>query len=265
MPSLLVALRQVPDPRSRRGRSFPLPPILALLVLGMLLGRRSLTAIVGLVEDYGTDLALLLGFPRARVPTVSNLCKLLPRLDTTALEAVLSAWIADCLRHLPAPAAPAAEEPAAPRLLVNLDGKVLRGSARRSADLPGVHLVSAFAPQVQAVLAQLRVDCKTNEHKAALELLRILPPRPGGYLFTGDAIFCQTEVCQAIRDRGDHYVLTVKDNQPGLAVDIAAGLGFARTAATFSPRGPLPGAGHAGPRAELCGDHGEATWPGGAP
>jgi hypothetical protein len=30
--------------------------------------------------------------------------------------------------------------------------------------------------QAKAVLAQLRVDSKTNEHKAALELLGILPP-----------------------------------------------------------------------------------------
>src|SRR5581483_12385288 len=49
--SLLVALQQVPDPRSRRGRSFPLPAILAWLTLGMLLGRRSLTAIVQLAQD----------------------------------------------------------------------------------------------------------------------------------------------------------------------------------------------------------------------
>jgi len=227
--SLLVALQQVPDPRSRRGRSFPLPAILAWLTLGMLLGRRSLTAIVQLAQDYDSSLILALGFPRARVPTVSNLSRLLPRLDVAALEAVLTTWIAACTRDLPAQSADAVG------CVVNLDGKTLRGSARPSANLPGVHLLSAFAPRVQAVLAQFRVDSKTNEHKAALELLKILPPRPGGYLFTGDAIFCQTEVCQAIRDRDDHYLLTVKDNQPALAVDIAAGITFAQTAATFSP------------------------------
>jgi hypothetical protein len=262
MPSLLVAFAQVPDPRSRRGRSYPLPPILALLALGILLGRRSLTAITQLTQDYGAEFALLLGFPRARVPTVSNLSKLLPRLDAAALEAVLTAWIADCLRDLP----PAPDEPPAPApLLVNLDGKTVRGSADPAAGLPGVHLLSAFAPRAQAVLAQLRVDGKTNEHKAALELLKILPPRPGGYLFTGDAIFCQTEVCQAIRARGDHYVLTVKDNQPGLAIDIAAGLAFAQTAATFSPgRGPH-GPHRSGPRADLRHHDREAARAGGTP
>jgi hypothetical protein len=116
--------------------------------------------------------------------------------------------------------------------VLGVDGYLTDG-ARRLATRAGVR--QSFAPQRQAVLAQLKVDGKTNEHQAALELLKILPPRPGGYLFTGDALFCQTEVCQAITDRGDHYLLTVKDNRPGLAVDIAAGLAFAQTAATFSP------------------------------
>jgi hypothetical protein len=41
-------------------------------------------------------------------------------------------------------------------------------------DIPGQHLVAAYAPQVQAVLAQVRVDAKTNEDKAALQLLGLI-------------------------------------------------------------------------------------------
>ncbi|MFO0950785.1 MAG: hypothetical protein U0835_06440 [Isosphaeraceae bacterium] len=43
--------------------------------------------------------------------------------------------------------------------------------------MPGVHLLTAYAPEVAAVVAQMRVDGKTNEHKAALELLGVLPLR----------------------------------------------------------------------------------------
>jgi predicted transposase YbfD/YdcC len=189
---LLEALATVPDPRSRRGRSYPFTPILTLLVVGILVGRRSPEAITQLADDYGGDFALLLGFPRRRVPTASMLSKLLRRIDVAALETVLSAWIAT---HLPS------TDP----LVVNIDGKCLRGSAQPSVELPGVHLLAAYAPRVQAVLAQLRVDAKTNEHKAALELLNILPQRTGGYIFTADAMFTQTEVCQAIRDRNDDF------------------------------------------------------------
>jgi|GEM_PF-544061 len=229
---LLEALDAVPDPRSRKGRSYPFTPILALLVVGIFLGRRSPEAIVQLTDDYGTDFALLLGFPRRRVPTASMLSKLLRRIDAAALEAVLRDWIT---ARLPAtnPTSPTDGTPEP--LIVNIDGKRLRGSVQPSADLPGVHLLAAFAPSVQAVLAQMRVEATTNEHKAALELLNILPTREGGYIFTGDAIFTQSDVCQAIRRRGDDYVLVVKDNQKALAIDIDAGLAFAATAATFSP------------------------------
>jgi hypothetical protein len=232
---LLEALESVPDPRSRYGRSYPFAPILALLVVGILLGRRSPAAIAQLTDDYGPEFALLLGFPRLRTPTGSALSKLLPRIDVTALEAVLRAWIAARFSPAPDPAPPAPEPPEP--VVVNIDGKCSRGSASRSAGLPGVHLLAAFAPRLRAVLAQLRVDAKTNEHKAALELLHIVPPRAGGYVFTGDAMFTQTQVCHAIRTRDDDYVLVVKDNQHALAVDIDAGLAFGATAATFSPRG----------------------------
>lgn len=221
---LLDALATVPDPRDDKGRSYPFTPILALLVVGILLGRRSPEAIVQLADDYGGDFALLLGFPRRRLPTASTISKLLPRIDVLTLEAVLRRWIATRL-------------PPDDTLVVSVDGKCVRGSAHRATQLPGVHLLAAFAPRVQAVLAQLRVDTKTNEHKAALELLNILPPRRGGYIITGDAMFTQTEVCRAVRDRNDDYVLVVKDNQHALAVDIDAGLTFAAQAATFSPRG----------------------------
>jgi hypothetical protein len=66
--------------------------------------------------------------------------------------------------------------------LLALDGKTPRGS--RDRDTPGVHLVSASAPDVKAVLAPLRVDAKTHEHQAALELLGGLPVQ--GKLLTGD-------------------------------------------------------------------------------
>lgn len=226
-PSLLEVLQQVPDPRSRQGCSYPLPAILALLVLGLLMGRRSLTAIAQLTDDYGGHLALLLGFPRLRTPCVSALSGLLRRLDAPAFERLLADWV----RQADPAAAAAPAEPTP----VHVDGKTLRGSRNPAADLPGVHLLAAFAPRVQAVLAQLRVDGKTNEHKAALELLNFLPPTPGGHLVTGDAIFCQKEVCQKVLDRSDHYLLTVKDNQPGLAIDIDAGLAYAATARSFPP------------------------------
>jgi hypothetical protein len=232
--SLLEALADVPDPRSRHGRRHPLHALLALTVLAMLRGCKGPTAIAQFGRDHGTDLAHALGFRRSKTPAPSCLSDLYRALDANAFEAALSRWIA---ARLPAPAANADPQP------VSLDGKTLRGS--RDGDTPGQHLVSAYAHEHQAVLAQIRVDAKTNEHKAALQLLGILPVK--GRVVLGDALFCQRDVCAQIIEQGGDYLFTVKGNQLGLEKDIAAGFGFetaARSiAAAFSPRGTATGVG----------------------
>jgi hypothetical protein len=223
--SLLEALADVPDPRSRHGRRHPLLAILTLTVLAMLRGCKGPTAISQFGRDHGVALAHALGFRRGKTPAPSCLSDLYSALDAAAFEAALSRWIAS---RLP-PLEDAAKQP------VSLDGKTLRGS--RDGEAPGQHLVSAYAHQHQAVLAQIRVDAKTNEHKAALELLGILPIK--GRVVLGDALFCQRDVCaQIVAQEGD-YLFTVKGNQLGLERDIAAGFAFEagarQMAAAFSP------------------------------
>jgi hypothetical protein len=130
---------------------------------------------------------------------------------------------------MPVPADGADKQP------FSLDGKTLCGS--RDGEAPGQHLVAAYAHEHRAVLAQIRVDAKTNEHKAALELLGILPVK--GRIVLGDAMFCQRDLCAKIIEQGGDYLFTVKGNQLGLERDIAAGFGFEASArsiaAAFSP------------------------------
>jgi DDE_Tnp_1-associated/Transposase DDE domain len=207
--TLFDALATLPDPRGRHGRIHPLPAVLGLVALALLMGRKSLKGIARFGRQYGAPLAHALGFRRGKTPTVSTLSRTLRRLDPQRLEAALSQWLQGRID-------PAAVEH------VSLDGKTLRGS--RDGEVPGHHLVAAYAPAVEAVLAQVRVDAKTNEHKAALELLGILPV--AGKVVVGDAMFCQRDLAARVIDSGGDYVLAVKDNQPGLEVDIQAGLAF---------------------------------------
>lgn len=220
--SLREALATVPDPRSLHGRRFPLHAVLCLAVLGILAGRQTLKAILELQENFGEDLPLALGFPRKRFPVEITVSRILAAVEPSSLEAALSAWV---LPRLPAEQA----------RIIAIDGKTLRGS--RDGFLPGHHLVAAYAADAQAVLAQLRVDSKTNEHKAALRLLGMLPLKDA--IVTGDAAFCQRDVAKAITQAGGDYVLTVKANQPGLEIDIGAGFGYEEAArsiaAAFSP------------------------------
>jgi hypothetical protein len=55
------------------------------------------------------------------------------------------------------------------------------------------HVVAATASDVRAVLGRLRVDAKTNEHKAASELLGALSVK--AKVVSGDALFTHREVC----------------------------------------------------------------------
>lgn len=246
--SLLDALADVPDPRSRHGRRHPLLAILSLTVLAMLRGCRGPTAIAQFGRDHGFALAHALGFLRGKTPAASCLSDLFGALDAHAFEAALSRWVA----------ARAAPDEGGEKQSVSLDGKTLRGS--RDGAAPGQHLVAAYAHEHQAVLAQIRVDAKTNEHKAALELLGLLPVK--GRVVLGDAMFCQRDLCAQIVGQGGDYLFTVKGNQQGLETDIAAGFGFeagARSiAAAFSPRAaPAAGTGAGAYR------RGEGARPGG--
>src|ERR1700722_14232019 len=156
---LVDVLAQVPDPRRPHGPFLPLSAFLGLVALALLMGRKSLAGVARFGRQYGTPLAHALGFRRGKTPSVSTLSRTLRVLDASAVEAALSRWVLSRIE--------------ADVELVSLDGKTLKSS--REGEIPGQHLVAAYASQVQAVLAQIRVDAKTNEHKAALRLLGMLP------------------------------------------------------------------------------------------
>jgi hypothetical protein len=201
--SLVEALASVPDPRDPRGRVHPLAAVLALTAVAVLAGCKSLTAIAQFGRDHGAALAHALGFTRGKTPAKSCLSELFRALDAQALEDALAGW-------LRGRAAAAGWE------AVCLDGKTARGSA--DGEAPGAHLLSAFVPAASAVIAQVRVDAKTNEHKAALRLLGVLPL--AGKVVTGDAMFTHRDVAEKVREGGGDYLLIVKDNQPELRAQI---------------------------------------------
>ena len=81
---LAEVLADLPDPRGCHGRVHPLPAVLGLVVLGLLMGRTTLSGIARLGRLYGAPLAWALGFRRGKTPTKSMLSELLPSaLDTT--------------------------------------------------------------------------------------------------------------------------------------------------------------------------------------
>jgi DDE_Tnp_1-associated/Transposase DDE domain len=201
--SLFEAFKQVQDPRKRRGIRHPFHALLTLAATAFLAGARSVNAL----GDFGRDhpeLAEPLGFTRDPLPCQGTFHYLFKALDIDAFEAALRVW------------ALALGDPDAARRIAHIDGKSLRGSKRCANDC--VHLLSAYCDQTGAVLAQIEVGEKTNEPKAALELLRLIPMK--GTVVTGDAIFAQRDLSEQIVNEGGDYFWTVKDNQKTLRTEI---------------------------------------------
>jgi len=199
--SLAEAFALIPDPRDRRGRQHPLVAMLCLTTRAILAGCRSINAVAQFGRDHGIHMAHALGFTRAKTPAASTFSELFRQLDVAAVEKALQTWLF---------ARAAGGEHLA------LDGKTACGSAE--GEVPGVHLLAAFATADAAVLGQLEVAKTTNEHKAALRLLGVLPL--AGKVVTADAMFTHTDVCDTITDAGGDYLLAVKDNQEQLHQDI---------------------------------------------
>src|SRR3954453_14915591 len=208
--SLLAFLADVPDPRSRHGRRHPLTAMLAHACCAILCGCRGYAAIAPWGRDPPIELMHRLGY-RRRPASFGAFQALFTRLPADALEAALARWA----EHLLGPRAGQGLRAAA------LDGKSSRGSG--AADAPAVHLLAALDQRTGCVLAQARVPAETNEHKAALALLKGLVLE--GRVITADAAFCQRDLCRQVVADGGHYLVKVDDNQPTLKADIAAAFG----------------------------------------
>ena len=106
---------------------------------------------------------------------------LLMRLDPEAFEWVVRAWNATDLRLSVSEVEVSG---------VSLDGKTLCKMLR--ALERAVHLLSAVNHQTGYRLSQSRVNEKTNEHKAALPILKEMVLH--GRVMMGDAMFCQRDL-----------------------------------------------------------------------
>jgi predicted transposase YbfD/YdcC len=102
--------------------------------------------------------------------------------------------------------------------VIAIDGKTVRRSPDKAIGKDAIHMVSAWASVNGITLGQRKVDEKSNEITAIPELLRLL--NVNGCIVTIDAMGCQTQIAQAIRDEKADYGLRVKGNQGHLQQDI---------------------------------------------
>jgi len=175
---LLLALREVTDPRARRGRRHDVVAVLGVAVCAVLAGARSYIAIAEWARDLTPTIRGRLGLGR-RPPCESTLRRVLQTVDAAESDHVVSAWLA-----ARSSSSSSTVRAAAPRRVIALDGKSARGA--RHAGGRAVHLLSAYDTGTGGVLGQAVVDGKTNEISAFGPLLDRIDI--AGALMTADAL-----------------------------------------------------------------------------
>ena len=204
---LVQVLRNVADPRDRRGVRHDLPTVLSLAMTGVLAGCRSLTAIWEHTTDLTSADLRSLGVEAGQaLPSESTIRRVLQNLDPADVDAHLRSWL--CTRTGTING----------RTVIAVDGKTMRG-ARTSKD-PAPHLLAALDHATGAVLTQQRVAGKSNEIPALRELLEPLDLE--GVVVSADAMHTQTGTARWITRRGGHYLLTPLGNQKTLRKTLKA-------------------------------------------
>jgi predicted transposase YbfD/YdcC len=217
--SIIAIFRDLPDPRINRRKLHKLEDIVTIAILAVLSGADHWTEI----EDYGRSkrpwLETFLELPNG-IPSHDTFGRVFALLDPSAFRESFARWIEAMRTRL----VRRSTEPQ-----VAIDGKTSRRSGSRASGLGPLHLVSAWSVEHGVVLGQVATDVKSNEITAIPKLLELINVE--GCIVTIDALGCQHKIVGKILERGAHYVLSVKENQPELEQDIREFFAWAERAA----------------------------------
>ncbi len=208
-----AAFADLEDPRMDRTKEHCLLDIVAIALCAVICGADSWVA----VEEFGkakqTWLRTFLALPNG-IPSHDTFGRVFAALDAEQFQQGFLRWVR-------------AVWPARAGEVIAVDGKTLRGSHARGLGKDAIHLVSAWAGHARLVLAQRKIDDKSNESMAIPEVLQLLELE--GCTVTIDAMGCQTAIAKQIVQQHANYVLAVKENQEQLYRDIVDTFRYADT------------------------------------
>ena len=192
------------DPRVQGRCDHLLIDILAIVLLAVLCGAEDWPDI----ELFGQRrLEWLKGFLQlpSGIPSHDTFRRVLGLLDRKQFAACLFQWTQ-------------ALHAATGGKVIAIDGKTARRSFRKKSGLAALHLVTAWGTESGLTLGQIACEEKSNEITAIPELLKLLNLKGG--TVTIDAMGCQKEIAEQIRQQKGHYVLALKGNPSGLERDM---------------------------------------------
>lgn len=211
LPSLLDAVRAVPDPRAPHLVTHPLPVLLGLVACALLCGVRSVRGVIRWAHGQGAGVLAALEVPDgdpARLPVATTLTRALARVDGDALDAAVGSFVQ---AHAADPLAGIAGDP--PVLHLAADGKTVRGA--RDADGLQLHLLGVYQSDPGVMLAQREMRHKPHEivhFTAALDLVADIT----GAIVTADALHTVADHARYLHRRGAYGLFPVKENRARL-------------------------------------------------
>lgn len=132
------------------------------------------------------------------IPVHDTIARVVSNIDSIAFEKMFIDWIKAAHKNIDDD-------------VIAIDGKTIRGSYDKSKRKGAIHMVSAFSTEYGVVLGQVKTNAKSNEITAIPELLNLLDLKKS--LVTIDAIGCQKNIAEKIKDKNADYLLAVKGNQ----------------------------------------------------
>lgn len=101
---------------------------------------------------------------------------------------------------------------------ISIDGKANRGTALPDEPNSAVHIVSAWASELNITLGHLKVDGKSNEITAIPKLLDLIDVTDT--VVTIDAMGTQKDIANKILEQGGDYILALKGNQSNFHFEV---------------------------------------------
>ncbi|MDQ4033503.1 MAG: DUF4338 domain-containing protein [Actinomycetota bacterium] len=166
---LLAVLGQVPEHRKARGIRHQLPALLAVATAAVLSGADSTAAIAQYARTLTQPALAALGIRRNKrtatlvAPAYQTLRRAIRSVDAHTLDTAVTGWL-----HAQVSAERLCTGQLT-RLVIALDGKTVRGA--KDTDGNQLHLFAALVHGEATVIAQHRVDTKSNEISEFIPLL----------------------------------------------------------------------------------------------
>lgn len=191
------------DPRIKRRKLYPLIEILFVVLCGTICGAESWRDFSLFGREKIDFLKRYFPFSNG-IPSKDTFARVFAVLDPEAFKTCFIEWVKSFQLVL--------------KEIIAIDGKTLCNSIDELNNVPAIHMVSAFAAGARLVLAQQKVDDKSNEITAIPILLDLLSLK--GNTITIDAMGCQKAIAEKIREKEADYVLALKGNQGSLNEDV---------------------------------------------